>query len=70
MPDMIFRILGAMAAVAAIIFFLPMIVYICVRSGTAAYLITKERFLEIKKGGCDVCKGQEERENVGGSPKS
>ena len=61
MPDIALRILGTIAAVVAFVFFLPMIVYICVRSGTAAYLITKERFLDIKKGGCDECKGQAER---------
>lgn len=56
MLDILLYFSGVVAILALVVFVLPMVVYVCVRSGTAGYLITKQKFLKSKKEECDECK--------------
>ena len=66
MLDLLMYISGAVGILTVVVFVLPMVVYVCMRAGTAGYLITKQKFLELTKGGCDECKGQKNGTDIGG----
>lgn len=58
----------AVIAAIVIVFVLPMIVFLCVRSGSAAYFMTKKRFTVLEKGECDECKRSTSGKNVSSPP--
>lgn len=70
MLDLLLWLSGAVGILAVVFFLLPMIIYTCVRSGTAGYLRAKQKFLDLKKGDCDECKGSKNRTDISGSQES
>lgn len=67
MLDILLWFCGAVAILVMLAFVLPMMVYLCVRMGTAAYFNTKKRFLNLQKDKCDECQGSTNRKNISGS---
>lgn len=67
MLDILLWFCGAVAIIAVAAFVLPMLVYVCVRAGTAGYLRSKQKFLKLKKADCDECQGSTNRKNISGS---
>jgi hypothetical protein len=66
MLDLLLYIFGAVSVFALLVFGLPMVVYVCMRAGTAGYLISKQKFLKLKKEKCDECERSKSRKNISG----